>query len=250
MNFILHRPISFYFAIACCSFSCGTGQDNNINRTNIATKLVDTSSNLHDNSRNINLNDTIGRLLTVALSKDTFEYEAFYNDNSPYELLYVKTGNLFTSKVTNAITLQSTSDTTVLCELFYLDSDKWIKTGTPLSLYISGFSPAYFNILFDDFNFDGFKDTKIVFYQSNGMVYSYGYILTFNKLNSSLTLHPETIEIPDLEIDTKGRTLISTEYSNPNSDIEDFKVISKFDWTNGTLKLISKKKHKLKRGQP
>lgn len=235
-----------FFALAIIIFSCNTNLDNKTNQGTADSLQANTTTNVKNALTDINLVDTIRNLMTVSLSKDTFEYEAFYNENSPYLLLYFKTGNIFTSKNKHALTLYSINDTTVKCELNYLTDGKWTNAGSNIFMHIDGFSPAYFNIYFDDYNFDGNRDLNIIFYNSMGVVYSYGYILTFNESSNSLTLHPETIEIPSLEIDRKGKIITSTYYSNPNQTSEEYKIVSSFRWTNNTLKLISEKKYKLK----
>ena len=180
------------------------------------------------------------------MAKDSFEYEAFYNNNSPYELLYFKTGNLMSIRMKNAVALYTLNDTTVSCELYEMTANKWVKTIATNTLHISEFSPAFFSVCFADYNFDGYKDLKVNFYQTMGTAWSYVYILTYNPLNHSLTLHQETIDIPNLEIDPKNKQLISSEYSNPNADKEDFEVKGVYDWSNGTLQIMSKKKKLLK----
>lgn len=207
-----------------------------------------TSDSLHVNNlfSSYNPMDSVAHLLNLSIAKDTFEYQAFYNDNSPYELLYFKTGNLLSSKMKHAIALYTINDTTVLCELYCLADSKWTKSSSNISMHIDGFSPAYFNAWFDDYNFDGFRDLNIIFYNSMSVADSYGYILTYSKPSNSLILHPETIEIPSIEIDKKSKTITSTEYSNPNRTIEKYKIISSFRWINDTLKLFSENKYKLK----
>lgn len=247
----LYRRINHFsfFALVLVVFSCTTGLDNKTNPVTEDRLQANTAANIDNVLKDINLADTIRNLMAVGLSKDTFEYKAFYNENSSYLLLYFKTGNLFNSKTKHAITLYSINDTTIQCALHDLAGDKWTDRVSNISMPIDGFSPAYFHVWFDDYNFDGNKDLYIHFYQSMSVAHAYGYILTFNPHNHSLTLHPETIEIPNLDIDTKSKTLTSTVYSNPNIDTENFKVVSNYGWTNGMLHLISKKRHPLKPGE-
>jgi hypothetical protein len=244
----IYRLLNCFLVIALvvATLSCNTNSDKKNIQTTADSLQASTATNLDNSLSDINLADTIKNLLTISLPKDTFEYEAFYNESSPYLLLYFKTGNIFTSKNKHALTLYSINDTTVRCELNYLTDGKWTNAGSNIFMHIDGFSPAYFNVRFDDYNFDGNKDLNIIFYNSMGVVYSYGYILTFNESSNSLTLHPETIEIPTIEIDKKRKMITSTEYSNPNHTSEEYKIVSSFRWTNDTLKLISEKKYKLK----
>ncbi len=244
----LYRQLNCFLVIAfvVATHSCNTNSDKKNIQTTADSLQASTATNLDNALSDINLADTIKNLLTISLPKDTFEYEAFYNESSPYLLLYFKTGNIFNSKNKHALSLNSVNDTTVKCELNYLTNSKWTNAGSNIFMHIDNFSPAYFNVHFDDYNFDGYKDVNITFYNSMGIVYSYSYILTFNQTSNSLTLHPETIEIPSLEIDKKGKIITSTEYSNPNWKSEKYKVVSSFRWTNDTLKLSSEKKYKLK----
>lgn len=244
----LHRKINrfLFFGLTFAIFSCNVNSDKKANQVTADGLQSNTAISVDNTPKDINLVDTIRNLMTKSLSKDTFEYEVFYNENSPYLLLYFKTGGLFSPKSKHAIALYSTNDTTVMCELHYLTDGKWTNAGNNISMHIDGFSPAYFNVHFDDYNFDGNRDLNITFYNSMGVVYSYGYILTFNESSNSLTFHPETIEIPSLEIDKKSKTITSTYYSNPNQTSEEYKIVSSFRWTNNTLKLISEERHKLK----
>lgn len=198
---------------------------------------------LQSESVKINLPDSIKKMLNVSASKDTFEYEAFYNDDSPYELLYIKTGHLFNSKNTHAFVLHSMNDTTIVCELFYFMEGQWRSCEKKMDIHVSAFSPAYFDVLFDDYNFDGNKDVMINLYQSMGTVYTYGYLLTYDHKRNGLILHPETIEIPSIEIDEKSKEIRSSEYSKSTS--EEYKVVSHFKWTKDFIKLVSKEKIKI-----
>ncbi|MFZ4413928.1 MAG: XAC2610-related protein [Bacteroidales bacterium] len=241
---LMNHLLPFLFSVVV--ISCNSMPDYKISYTIPDTLQTNTATDLDKTLSNINLQDTIKKLMTISLSKDTFEYEAFYNENSPYLLLYFKTGKLFSDKTRHAIVLYSRNDTTVVCELYYLANNKWTNTESNISMPIDGFSPAFFSVSFDDFNFDGYNDFKANFYQTMRVADTYGYIITFNAGNNSMTLHPETIKIPNLEIEKKNKAVFSTVNSNPNTDIENFKMISKFAWTHGKLELLTKKKHKLK----
>src|SRR5690606_2886232 len=232
MKHKIKRLTGLVVVIIATSLSCSTNQKNNAIQTTENKSISE-----------IRLIDSMQHFLIESASKDTFEYEAFYSENNSYLLLYIKTGNLFSSKVKHAIALNSSSDTTVLCELFQMDKGKCTKIGNNISMFINGFSPAYFYTIVDDYNFDGFKDLKINFYQSMSVAYSYGYILTFNPNKNSLTLHPETIEIPNIKTDKANKTIISVEHSNPNATSSKYKLISHYRWINDTLKLISKHKN-------
>lgn len=244
----LYRQINHFllFVLAIVIFSCNTNSNKKENQETADSLKVNTVTYIDNTPIKINLLDTIRNLMTISLSKDTFEYQAFYNNTSPYLLLYFKTGNFFNPRTKHSLALYSINDTTVMCELYYLTDDKWTNARSNISMHVDRFSPAFFYVLFDDYNFDGNKDLNIIFYNSMGIVYTYGYILTFNKSNNSLTLHPETIGIPSLEIDKKHKIITSTEYSNPNNTLEEYKIITSLRWNNDTLKLFLEKKYKLK----
>ncbi len=237
---------SILFALIIVISSCNNDSKNKVVQVSVDSLQVKPATDIDKALIDVNLLDTIKNLMTTSLSKDTFEYEAFYNENSPYLLLYYKTGNLFNKQTKHSIALYSINDTTIMCELHYLTDGKWTNAGNNISMHIDAFSPAYFNVFFDDYNFDGNRDLNIIFYNSMSVADTYGYILTFNEPNNLLTLHPETIEIPSLVIDKKDKMITSTEYSNPNRTTEKYKIVSSFHWTNDTLKLFSEKKYKHK----
>lgn len=231
------------FVLVIGLFSCSTNVDSTVKQ--MTTDHLQANPSPGNALRDINLADSVRYLMDISAAKDTFQYTAYYNADRPYRLLYFKAGNLFTSGARHAVALYSSSDTIIVCELYSLINGQWTSTGSNIAMHIYAFSPAFFNVWLDDYNFDGYKDLKIDFYQSMGEAYTYGYILTFNQPGNTLTLHPGTIEIPDLDIDAKSKTLVSTVYSNPHTDPEKFKEISKYSWKNGTLRLLSKQQYKL-----
>lgn len=217
---------------------CLAGCKNSAKTPVIINKVVKNDPGKHD----FNFRDSVSALLNTSFNKDTFEYIAFYNEKKPYQLLYFKMGFLFNAIDKYAIALYTINDTSIVCDLFSRDSDQWIKSSTNDTLKISEFSPAFFNTNFRDYNFDGVKDFKIDLYTSMGQGYSYGYLLIFDTGNNSLRLHPTTIEIPNMEMNTKEKTIYSIVYSNPNEDRRKFKIISNYKWVNDTLKLSFQKK--------
>ncbi len=238
LNWLALAVVTLILVLSSCGNQGSTTRDNKTADSDFAAE-TDSTANL------IHYTDTINRLLREGLSADTFEYVAYYNDESPYELLYFKSGNLFRAGMKHAVILYSANDTTVFCELYTNTGNRWSRSPGDIRMPIRRFSPAYFGVNFDDYNFDGLRDMKTTFYHSMGMVYTYGYLLTFDTENNALTLHPETLAIPSMEIDRPSKSIVSIEHANPNATKERYKVISRYSWTGDSLRLVSEKKVEL-----
>ncbi len=149
-RFVARMIYLSFFVLIVCHFSCSSNIDNKKKLATTDSSQRDSLTAISKELNAIDIADSIKQLLNTSILKDTFEYVAFYNENSPYELLYVKSGYLFQSNTKHAIALYTANDTSVLCELYTFTDKQWLKQENTPSMHISGFSPAFFNVYFDD----------------------------------------------------------------------------------------------------
>jgi hypothetical protein len=189
----------------------------------------------------LHLPDTVTYLLQQSTLTDTFEYySSAYADTAPYPFIYFKAGKIFDKKQKSGIALYSLNDTTVIYETYADSAGQWKHTGSR-EAFIYGFHPAFFMVFYADYNFDGYKDLYTIYYSSNGLAYSYGYLLTYKPRTRSLKLHPESAEIADMEPHSRTRTVISEMMEDRWSDVI---VIHSYKWAGDSLKFIGTRKKK------
>ncbi len=200
----------------------------------------------HDNAviREFSITDSLDLYFTQSKSRDKLQRLKLYSmgDDGPNFFLYFNMGHHYSKTKKSVIVAWLLNDTTAWCDLYTLNGDRWVRSNKEEHLQIDRFSPAYFHATVADYNFDGFPDIYLNFYQSMGVVYGYGYLLTFDPETQSMVLHPESIHIANMETDTKNKCIYSVIYANPNAELENYKMIHKYKWINGALELVSHKK--------
>ena len=178
--------------------------------------------------------NTITELFNKALVSDTIDFFNFDNDTV---FTLFKSGNIISKTEKNAI-IVVVSDMTCLLKLYSIQNDKWELTDS-----ISNLEDMYvvnFDIIFDDYNFDGQTDIFLRASASNGYVISRGHLIIIDPKTKKFELHKEAREFGNMKLDPKTKTIKSEEV-NWNDYGERYVKIFTHKWKNGKLKTISKK---------
>ncbi|GAA4467511.1 hypothetical protein GCM10023093_23550 [Nemorincola caseinilytica] len=163
--------------------------------------------------------------------------EHFYTDaNDANRMYHIRAGRIFSKRDTAAFRLHTENDTTIIATLYSYQEGFWKETDT-IAMHIYRFSPSDLRISYADHDFDGYTDVFINCYTSMGLAQGFGYLLTYSPAERALVLHPETIAIPDLEIDKAARMLVSK-----TTDRQSTKwMIRYYKWVHDSLQLHSEK---------
>jgi len=154
--------------------------------------------------KRINPKDTLIQILNDHVGETSLDYIKFH-DQMRFKVSYLKIGYFSNQKVKSAIIIYSSTDSSIIAELFSFKNSKWIETDKK-ELDAKW---LVFDIKFDDYNFDGFGDIYINVDVSNGLGLSRGHLLTL--VNDKLVQHPETRDIADMK-PNKIKKIINAKY--------------------------------------
>lgn len=210
--------------LALTFFSCNQTQIGQ-NKNAIQDKVSQRKSNKIVN------HDTFFELLEKAIKSDSFEYDNW----EPF--IFFKSGNFLRKTVKNIVIVHCPTDTTYCIELYVVKENNWFQSDS-----LSGLRafPVQFNLVFDDYNFDGLNDIYIQVSVSNGHSLSYGHLLTIDPKTLKFTKQIETDELANMQPDIKTKTIISEEaiWCKTNGKKELCKWTNK--WVHGQLITIKK----------
>lgn len=201
-------------------FSCNQSkkQENNSQKESISETKI--------------LKDTVSLLLEESLKTDTLEID----NREPF--LYFKSGYSLNKKIKNAIYISCPTDSTYIIKLYVLDSLKWSLID---SLDKLESHPIQFDIIYDDYNFDGQKDIYLQLSASNGWSLSYGHLLTIEAKSNKLVLHKEASEFANMKPNPKTESVESEISHGRNMKGEYELSILTNKWINWKLVTKSKK---------
>ena len=176
--------------------------------------------------------DTLYTLLDRALHLDTLEYSNFE------PLLFIKTGNFLSLTEKNAVIISCpTDDYTYKIELFSKIAEKWKKKD---ELELQDVMPVFFDLVFDDYDFDGQKDIYVQGVVSNGYALSRGHLLTINPETKKMKTHPETRDLANMYPDFETKIIFSEDV-DWSIDYGFRQVCElKHKWVDGKLKIIKR----------
>ena len=169
-------------------------KNNNFNVENFKT--------VNQNNKNkgvIIYKDTLYKLLENSILKDSFEY----SNQDPF--LYIKVGNIFPSKFKSSVLVSCPNSTSYKIELYSLIDNVWVKKDEIDKLEVPN---RQYQILLNDYNFDGYTDIYLNSNSSMGISMSTGHLLTFNYLKNKFDLHPETRKLKNMFPNAKNKTVI------------------------------------------
>lgn len=122
--------------------------------------------------------DTIQILLDRASVVDTLEHRSA----SFVPMLYFKSGHILNSSVKHAVVVYSVSDSALRVELYEINGHGWAKKQNLIELPGPGVS---FNVILDDYDFDGYNDMFVVKTATNGTGTLWGHLLFYEPSVSS-----------------------------------------------------------------
>lgn len=180
--------------------------------------------------------DRIAELFDKAITADTLEFNNQFENIQSF--LFFKSGNIINKTEKNALIVVCPTDTTYTVRLYSNQNNKW-----NISDSISGLEayPTQFDLIFDDYNFDGQTDIYIQVSASNGWSLSRGHLIIIDPKTKMFDLHKETRDFANMTPDIKTKT-VQTELWN-GYDMKNRHQLTIFTnkWVNGKLKTISKK---------
>ena len=129
--------------------------------------------------------DTLNQIESSSLKLDSSSFSTFFDTKDSYNLIYHESGKVTNGENQYAISAYSINDTTIQVKLLKNETARWRVCDT-VNLFDIKFSPAMFSPSYADFNQDGVNDLLLVFAQSMGVAYGYGYLILINKDNETL----------------------------------------------------------------
>jgi hypothetical protein len=183
------------------------------------------------------LRDSTNRLLDVATTKDTLEFQS----SEPF--LFFKSGNILSSTEKNAIVIVCPTDTTYTVRLYSLRNKSWELTDSVAKL--DAFA-SQFELTFDDYNFDKQKDIYIQVSASQGYSLSRGHLFIIDPVTNKLARHDEARDLVNMKPDPKTKTVVSETWNGFNDKNQHELTVFTNKWVNGKLKTIKKKNITLK----
>ncbi len=184
-----------------------------------------------NNIPQMSLRDTLHLLMDKALLVDSFE---FATDSLP--LAYLKTGYFLDSLTKNALLIYNPADTSYTIKLYTQANDIWYRM---IRYRNMGGLPAFFEIKYMDYNFDGINDIYIQTSVSNNLPISRGHLFTVDRDSLKLNYHYETKDLGNLAPDKENKVVYSQEAIIDNYGLWKYQV-SAHQWEEGRLIIIRK----------
>lgn len=173
----------------------------------------------------------MGGLLEKALTND---FESFIF--KPF--LFFKSGHILSEAEKNALVVACPTDSTYAVRLYSLKTDQWELLDSISDLDANRIQ---FDMVFDDYNFDGQTDLYIQDHVSNGWALSRGHLITIDPITKKLDLHKEASDFGDMEIDAKTKTIRSELWNGYDRKGRHQLTVFTHKWVNGRLKTMGKK---------
>jgi hypothetical protein len=175
---------------------------------------------------------TLTGLLNEALTRDSVEFiDTFVDAHDSF--LFFKSGYIISKTEKNALVVVCPTDTTYEVSLYALRNDKWnlIDAMSDLDAF-----PTQFDVIFDDYNFDGQTDLYIQVTASNGLTLSFGHLITIDPKTNKFELHKEARALANIKPDKTTKTVTSEgiDYESQFPRL----VIFTHKWEKGQLETI------------
>jgi hypothetical protein len=178
--------------------------------------------------------DTLYQLLDAAVKQDSVEFFNFSDG-----LIFLKTGYLLSTQTKQALLIYPKGKENYSFEFYNFAAGKWvIKNKENLGFLF----PVNFNLVCEDYNFDGITDLYIQATCSNGIAISHGHLLT-QDITGKLKLHSECYDFGNMTPDAKRKVVTSIEYIDcaPNNDYPSGSICKlTHQWKNGKLEQVKK----------
>ena len=184
-------------------------------------------------SAEVFLIDTLTALFHKALISESVE---FLNGNMDgFELyesfLFFKSGYIISETEKNALVVTCPTDATYTVKLYTIQNNTWdlIDRISELDAF-----PIQFDVIFDDYNFDGQTDLYIQTAVSSGRSLSVGHLIIIDPKTKKLELHKEAREFANMTPDKQSKTIKSEMWNE--TDIAGWQLtVFTHKWVNGQL---------------
>ena len=179
--------------------------------------------------------DTLTGLFNKALTSDTVEFLSGLDALDSF--LFFKSGHLINKAEKNVLVVACPTDTTYMVRLYSIQNDKWnlMDSISDLDAF-----PVQFDVIFDDYNFDGQTDLYIQVTVSNGWPLSRGHLIIIDPRTKKLELHKEAREFANMTPDKKTKTVKSELWNEGDINGQQLTIFTN-KWINGQLKTTSEK---------
>lgn len=145
---------------------------------------------------------TIEEYLKNSVDTDSLEF----SKANPF--VYLKTGYFLDKDKKTALAIGCPDDSTYSIKLYRIQNGNIQVLDSVLGLEAGMIS---FNVIYDDYNFDGQTDFFIQVSASNGYSMSRGHLLTISPLTKKLEYHAEARNLGNMLPDSKTKSVISDE---------------------------------------
>ena len=184
------------------------------------------------------LSDTLSRFFNYALTSDSVEfYSMVYDELESYKfLICFKSGYIMSKTDKNALVVICPMDAVCTVKLYAMQNDRW---NTIDSISDIDVIPVHFDVIFEDYNFDGQTDLYIRATCSNGYPMSRGHLIIIDPQTKKLELHKEVRELANMTPDKTSKTVKSETWSEADTVGWQLTILT-HKWANGQLKTVSK----------
>lgn len=171
----------------------------------------------------------------VSFELDSFVHAEFFDDSTNLFLNYHNVGSLSDS---TAITVFHKTANIVQVNLLYKGKTKWLIQD---SIFIdsTSFSPGMFYPVFKDFNNDKSNDVLLIFAQSMGVCWDYGYLIIVDPKTRKLNWIKNSFSIPNLEI-IKNK-ITSKTWSRSQLKFDHYSITKHYQIANDSLNEVFSK---------
>lgn len=176
----------------------------------------------------LSINKLQDSLLRKAKSSDSL----LYRKEKPF--FFFKSGFIFNQNSNNAISIYSLDSSTYIVNryVFVTAKDKFFLID---SVSIPLLNTGQFDILIQDYNFDGHNDLYIQETASNGWSISRGCLIIIDPETEGMKFHPETREFGNMAPDSSRQLVKSESFEGYNADGSLNLLIHTNKWMNGKL---------------
>ena len=146
------------------------------------------------------------------ITLEEFLKNSAYTDSLEYSgatpFVYYKTGYFLDKDKKTTLAISCQDDSTYIIKLYRIQNSKNQILDSVFGLEAGLIS---FNVIYDDYNFDGQTDFFIQVSASNGYSMSRGHLLTINPSTKKLEYHAEARNLANMRPDSKTISVISDE---------------------------------------
>lgn len=170
------------------------------------------------------------------------EFVEFKRENLS-DFIYFKSGFFLDKSLKQAIFISISNEKTYKIEHYIFNNEKWNLINQLDSIEAN---PSQFEILINDYNFDGQSDFFIQTSASQGYSLSRGHLIIINPENKKFEIHREAKEFANMKRDSFQKVIFSELFHGYDSnDSAEISILTN-KWIEGKLKNVKEERFKLK----